>query len=135
MLLNTFSFILHSITVLGEHQTAGTDKELSELTATIQDLETTPKLSRALPQHTCVRRRGRRSNTASPTHTASHNSIMHAYEGPYNFDTEEERDSEHKVVTFHGLILRSQLTEMFKNKIFFNESEGVSHINSFKILF
>lgn len=48
------------------------------------------------------------------------------YEGPHNFDDEEERDSCHEVLTFHGLILRSQLTEMFKNKIFFNESKGVS---------
>ena len=49
------------------------------------------------------------------------------YEGPYNFDdNEEERDNGHEVLTFHGLILRSQLTEMFKNKTFFNESEGVS---------
>ena len=40
-------------------------------------------------------------------------------------ESEAERDYG-KELTFHGLILRSQLAEMFKNKIFFNESEGVS---------
>ena len=40
-------------------------------------------------------------------------------------ESEAERDHG-KELTFHGLILRSQLAEMFKNKIFFNESEGVS---------
>ena len=40
------------------------------------------------------------------------------------FNNKEERVKE--VLTFHGIILRSQLAEMFKNKIFFHESEGVS---------
>ena len=112
--------ILHPLFYLsGEHQTAA-NRDLNELTATIQDLETKPKSSHTLPQHTC--KRGRRSNAATPTH------FIHTYEGPDNLDTEgEERDTSNKdVLTFHGLILRSQLTEMFKNKIFFNESEGVS---------
>lgn len=41
-------------------------------------------------------------------------------------ETLDARDG--KGLTFHGIILRSQLAEMFKNKIFFNESDGVSCI-------
>ena len=41
-----------------------------------------------------------------------------------NFDVEEERSGE--VLMFHGLILRSQLVEMLKNKVFYSESDGVS---------
>ena len=108
--------IPNSASVSGEHPTTA-DRDLNELTATMQDLQTTPNVSHALPH-----RRGRRSNAATPIH------FNHVYEGPDNFDTEEERDTGNKdVLTFHGLILRSQLTELFKNKIFFNESEGVSH--------
>lgn len=119
LILIIFPLVLnHYLT--GDHQTTA-DRDLSELTATMQDVETTPKLSHTLPQH--IRRRGRRSNTGSPTHTS------HRYEGPNNFDAEEERDGDHEVLTFHGLILRSQLTVMFKNKVFFNESEGVSLMN------
>lgn len=40
------------------------------------------------------------------------------------FDNKEESGKE--VLTFHGIILRSQLVEMFKNKIFFHKSKGVS---------
>ncbi len=124
---HTLIFIAYSILVLGEHPTAGNDIDLSELTATVQNLETPSKSSHTLPKQ-IIRRRGRRSNTASPNNSPGHNVHNFAYEGPCNFDdTEEERDhGGHEVLTFHGLILRSQLTEMFKNKTFFNESEGVS---------
>ena len=112
----------------GEHPTA-TDRDLTELTATVQGLETPTKSSHAQPQHV-ICRRGRRSNTASPNHSPGHITYNTVYEGPHNFDdAEEERDNGHEVLTFHGLILRSQLTEMFKNKTFFNESEGVSLTN------
>ena len=30
---------------------------------------------------------------------------------------------------FHGIILRSQLIRLLKNKVFFNENEGVSEKN------
>ena len=36
----------------------------------------------------------------------------------------EEKESE--VLLFHGIILRSQLVEMLKHKIFFEENQGVS---------
>ena len=36
----------------------------------------------------------------------------------------EENDSD--VLLFHGIILRSQLVEMLKHKIFFEENQGVS---------
>ena len=34
-------------------------------------------------------------------------------------------DSERKLLMFHGIILRSQLIELIKNKVFFNEADGV----------
>ena len=35
-----------------------------------------------------------------------------------------------KLLMFHGIILRSQLIELLKHKVFFNESDGVSiHTN------
>ena len=55
-----------------------------------------------------------------------------SYERRDILDGEDERDHG-KELTFHGLILRSQLAEMFKNKIFFNESDGVS--NQVQLLF
>ena len=94
----------------GDHQAVAE----RDLTATV--MEATSK-SYALPLH--VHRRGRTSNNASPMASPTHTN-----QRSVNFDTDEDRDNE--VLTFHGLILRSQLTEMFKNKIFFNESEGVS---------
>ena len=36
----------------------------------------------------------------------------------------EENDSD--ALLFHGIILRSQLVEMLKHKIFFEENQGVS---------
>ena len=38
-----------------------------------------------------------------------------------------EADTDSDVLLFHGVILRSQLVEMFKNKVFFDEAKGVSH--------
>ena len=39
-----------------------------------------------------------------------------------------EADTDSDVLLFHGVILRSQLVEMCKNKVFFDEAEGVSHL-------
>lgn len=40
---------------------------------------------------------------------------------------EEEVDGRpRKLLMFHGIILRSQLTVLLKNKVFFDETEGVS---------
>ena len=35
-------------------------------------------------------------------------------------------DSGRKLLMFHGIILRSQLIELLKHKVFFNENAGVS---------
>ena len=37
-----------------------------------------------------------------------------------------DEDHGRKLLMFHGIILRSQLIELLKNKVFFNENEGVS---------
>ena len=34
-------------------------------------------------------------------------------------------DSGRKLLMFHGVILRSQLVELIRNKVFFNEADGV----------
>lgn len=45
----------------------------------------------------------------------------------YAEGVEEEVDGKRrKLLMFHGIILRSQLTVLLKNKIFFDENEGVS---------
>ena len=36
------------------------------------------------------------------------------------------KDHGRKLLMFHGIILRSQLIELLKNKVFFSENEGVS---------
>ena len=54
--------------------------------------------------------------TKSPTYT----------DGKDEKHTESEEESESQVLMFHGIILRSQLVEMLKNKIFFDENDGVS---------
>lgn len=35
------------------------------------------------------------------------------------------RDFGRKLLMFHGIILRSQLIELLKHKVFFNETDGV----------
>ena len=40
---------------------------------------------------------------------------------------EEVNGKPRKLLMFHGIILRSQLTVLLKNKIFFDENEGVSY--------
>ena len=49
--------------------------------------------------------------------------------------TESEEEGESQVLMFHGIILRSQLVEMLKNKIFFNENDGVSDVNVCALVF
>ena len=75
-------------------------------------------LSYTLPQD------GRRysSNSSSSMGTLSPN---------YTDEREEtlvvgDEDHGRKLLMFHGIILRSQLIELLKNKVFFNENEGVS---------
>jgi hypothetical protein len=42
----------------------------------------------------------------------------------------DDEDHGRKLLMFHGIILRSQLIELLKNKVFFSENEGVSEQNS-----
>ena len=44
----------------------------------------------------------------------------------YNEETNEVDGKPRKLLMFHGIILRSQLTVLLKNKIFFDENDGVS---------
>ena len=67
-----------------------------------------------------IRKRKSKMGTKSPTYTDGK-------------DSEDERDKS-EVLMFHGIILRWQLVEMIKNKIFFSEKDGVStvkHLNKF----
>ena len=66
-----------------------------------------------LPQPS--RRRKTKMGTKSPTYT----------DGKDGQDTAIEEEKESQVLMFHGVILRSQLVEMLKNKIFFDEEDGV----------
>ena len=73
-------------------------------------------LSYTLPQD------GRRNSSSSSMGTQSPN---------YTDEREEtlvvsDEDRGRKLLMFHGIILRSQLIELLKNKVFFNENEGVS---------
>ena len=88
-----------------DHQST-MDREFNELTASVREARS--------KTHTLPHGRKGGNIGEMPTHTNF---------GNFN-DLGEERN--HEVLTFHGIILRSQLIEMFKNKIFFNESDGVS---------
>ena len=57
--------------------------------------------------------------TKSPTYT----------DGKDGQHTENEEEGESQILMFHGIILRSQLVEMLKNRIFFDENEGVSDMD------
>ena len=62
---------------------------------------------------------GRRSDSMgiqSPTYTDEDEDIEVVGTG---------EDNGRKLLVFHGIILRSQLIELIKNKVFFNETDGV----------
>ena len=69
--------------------------------------------SYSLPQH----RRDQKSSMGvkSSTYTDEQGGVVNPI---------EEDDSD--ALLFHGIILRSQLVEMLKHKIFFEENQGVS---------
>ena len=69
------------------------------------------------------RKRRSKMDTKSPTYTD---------EKDHQQATEEEKENE--VLMFHGVILRSQLVEMIKNKIFFNEKDGVRELHEYKMV-
>ena len=94
----------------GHQPDVNTEMDLSELTQSM------PTKDRHLLPPSGVRRR----KNIDPYSQGSA-----SYERRDMMESEAERGHE-KELTFNGLILRSQLAEMFKNKIFFNESEGVS---------
>ena len=73
--------------------------------------------SYTLPQF----RKKSRMGTRSPTYTDGKE------DAPGQTATAgSEEDSDHgEVLMFHGIVLRSQLVEMIKNKVFFDENKGV----------
>ena len=89
------------------------DKELHELTSSTLDVSSRPNGASQC--------RRRKNPTGMPKY------VKLDREGSDVF--EEQRDNS-EVLTFHGIILRSQLAEMFKNKVFFNESDGVSYYSN-----
>ena len=64
--------------------------------------------------------------TQSPTYTD---------ERERDRDVKNGEDHGRKFLMFHGLILRSQLIELIKNKVFFDETVGVSELWPFLISF
>ena len=73
-----------------------------------------------------------RFSTLSYTIPQRHSSSAMGTLSPNYTDEREEtlvagnEDHGRKLLMFHGIILRSQLIELLKNKVFFNENEGVS---------
>ena len=67
-----------------------------------------------------------------PQDSRRHSSSSMGTLSPNYTDEREEtlvasnEDHGRKLLMFHGIILRSQLIELLKNKVFFNESGGVS---------
>ena len=76
-----------------------------------------------LPQNS--KRRKTKIGTESTT-------FMNGKDGQH---TKSEEEGEGQVLMFHGIILRSQLVEMLKNKIFFDENDGVSDVNVCALVF
>ena len=73
--------------------------------------------SYSLPEHSLRKRNKMGSNSRMYTNELG------------SSDKVEKKANE--VLTFHGIILRSQLVEMLKNKIFFEEKDDVSFITSY----
>ena len=66
-----------------------------------------------------------------PQDANSRNSSMGTLSPTYTDEREKTaviggKDLGRKLLMFHGIILRSQLIELLKHKVFFSESEGVS---------
>ena len=67
-----------------------------------------------------------------PQDDRGNNSSMGTQSPNYTDEREETlvidsgEDRGRKLLMFHGIILRSQLIELLKNKVFFSENEGVS---------
>ena len=64
-------------------------------------------------------------------HSSNSSSSMGTLSPNYTDEREEtlvasDEDHGRKLLMFHGIILRSQLIELLKNKVFFSENEGVS---------
>ena len=76
--------------------------------------------SYTLPQH---RKKISRMGTRSPTYTDGKDGAPSQTTAAVPIPEEESDHGE--VLMFHGVVLRSQLVEMIKNKIFFDENEGV----------
>lgn len=93
--------------------------EMEQAADLIQSCGRTYSASYNLPQ-SGSRRRKTNMGTKSPSYTDEKDTDTHI--------TEEERDTETDVLMFHGIILRTQLVEMIKNKVFFTERDGVRRV-------
>ena len=76
--------------------------------------------SYTIPQH---RKKISRMGTRSPTYTDGKDGAPGQTTAAAAISEEESDHGE--VLMFHGVILRSQLVEMIKNKIFFDEKDRV----------
>jgi hypothetical protein len=75
--------------------------------------------SYTLPQH---RKKKSKMGTRLPTYTDGKDEAP----GQTSAGAASEEEGDHgEVLMFHGIVLRSQLVEMIKNKIFFDETDGV----------
>ena len=76
------------------------------------------------------RKRSHSESYSLPQHRRDQKSSMGVKSSTYTDEqrgtVNSEQESDSDALLFHGIILRSQLVEMLKHKIFFEESEGVS---------
>ena len=116
------SFLNFSISVLKKiHYIDGLDvKEVEMEQAVALVRSRTFSASYTLPQH---RKKISRMGTRSPTYTDGKDGAPSQTTAAVPIPEEESDHGE--VLMFHGVILRSQLVEMIKNKIFFDENDGV----------
>ena len=110
-------FLLDSSSVL-QNSLDGLDvKEVEIKQAVALVRSRTFSASYNLPQH---RKKTSRMGTRLPTYTDGKDNA------PGQAAAASEEESDHgEVLMFHGVILRSQLVEMIKNKIFFDEKDRV----------
>ena len=99
--------------------------EMEQAAALIQSCGRTYSASYNLPQ-SGSRRRKTNMGTKLPSYTDE--KYTEEEKDTDTHITEEERDTESDVLMFHGIILRTQLVEMIKNKVFFTERDGVRKI-------
>ena len=79
-----------------------------------------------------TRKRSYSESYTLPQHRKDHKTSMGVKSPTYTDEQGAQRlvnsKEGDKALLFHGVILRSQLVEMLKHKIFFEENQGVSSI-------